>query len=364
MEFPEVKKTLNLPFQTFGVTVYDSLFKYILANDTIRPSFFSAFIPELHIVSSKILDEHMAPLKTLESLRHFIEGKKQDIAVKRVIARTGEMEVMFSGLRCDSTTQFVKDLALNFEDLRKAFPKEQYDGTMDFLCELDTGELALVEMQITPDDDWDKRSLAYIASAYSRQMRRGMIWKDIRTIIGINLLGGGLNDEKHWKETPHHQMRHYKFQEQIHGEVPPRFLEEIQLIQYSLSNSSPNETSLEKKEWLIFFRHAPRMTEVEVAETIKTPAVLAAFELAKLSNLPEAIMSQYNDEETRLKNLSRHIAETRAEGKAEGIKEGEEKGKEKTKKEIARNLLKNGVEISIITLATGLSEEEISGLFF
>jgi hypothetical protein len=124
MEFPEVEKTLHLPFQTFGVTVYDSLFKYVFEDDDIRPSFFSAFIPQVHILSSKILDKHMAPLKTLENLRHFIEGKKQDVVVKRLMARTGEVEVLFSGVRCDSTTQFVKEIALNFEDLRKAFPKE------------------------------------------------------------------------------------------------------------------------------------------------------------------------------------------------------------------------------------------------
>ena len=64
-----------------------------------------------------------------------------------------------------------------------------------------------------------------------------------------------------------------------------------------------------------FFRNAHKMTEVEVKQTIHTPAVLAAFERAKLSNLPEEIMSNYKEAEARLRNLSGHIAKTRAEGK-------------------------------------------------
>ena len=378
LECLETDKTLDLPSQIFGVTTYDALFKWVFRADEVRPSFFSACIPELHIHSSTILDEHMNPLKTLENLRHFMDGQEQKAVAKQLMAKKKEIEVSFSGEPYKPGAKFLKDVVLHFEDMRKAFPKAHYDGTLDFLCDLDTGELALVEMQITPEDHWDRRALAYIASAYSHQMRKGMVWKDIRTVIGINILGGGLNDEKHWKETPGQYMRHYKLQEQVNGELPPRFLEGVQVIQYSLANVPFDEVSPERKEWLIFFRNAHKMTEMEVKQTIRTPAVLAAFERAKLSNLPEEVMSSYKEEEARLKNLSGHIAQTREEGvkegiekgKEEGIKEGiekgiekgKEKGKEEARREMAHNLLKNGVEISIIAAATNLSREEISSL--
>ena len=54
------------------------------------------------------------------------------------------------------------------------------------------------------------------------------------------------------------------------------------------------------------------------------------------------------------------------EGKREGIelgkKEGVELGKKTEKKEIAKNMLKEKMELSIITKVTGLTEEELTAL--
>ncbi len=52
---------------------------------------------------------------------------------------------------------------------------------MDFVCKLNTGETALVEMQVAPQDYWDRRALAYAAALYGNQMREGTKW-------GFNLL--------------------------------------------------------------------------------------------------------------------------------------------------------------------------------
>ena len=61
---------------------------------------------------------------------------------------------------------------------------------MDFICRLDTGENILVEMQIISYDYWDQRALAYVAAVYSKQLRRGGRWNDIKRIIGIYILRG------------------------------------------------------------------------------------------------------------------------------------------------------------------------------
>ena len=66
------------------------------------------------------------------------------------------------------------------------------------------------------------------------------------------------------------------------------------------------------------------------------------------------------------KGLAEGEAKGRAEGLAEGLSKGEAKGKlegEKLAKlETARNLLKMGLSVSQISLATGLSESEINEL--
>ena len=51
-----------------------------------------------------------------------------------------------------------------------------------------------------------------------------------------------------------------------------------------------------------------------------------------------------------------------AEGRAEGMAEGEAKGLIEGKTEVARTMKTKGLEISLISEMTGLSEEEIRGL--
>ena len=49
-------------------------------------------------------------------------------------------------------------------------------------------------------------------------------------------------------------------------------------------------------------------------------------------------------------------------GHAEGLKEGHKEGALNTQKEIAKNLLKEGIDIKIISTSTGLSKGEIEKL--
>ncbi len=67
-------------------------------------------------------------------------------------------------------------------------------------------------------------------------------------------------------------------------------------------------------------------------------------------------------DEGRKEGLKEGIKEGREEGIKEGRKAGREEGKVESKKEIAKNLLKEGVDIKIISSSTGLSKEEIEKL--
>lgn len=54
--------------------------------------------------------------------------------------------------------------------------------------------------------------------------------------------------------------------------------------------------------------------------------------------------------------------DAREKGFKQGYDEGIEQGIEQNKIEIAKNLLNNNVDINIISLSTGLSQEEIKNL--
>ena len=144
----------------YGIATHDALFKHLLINDTIRSSFFHAFVPDLKIESSTRIDDHMNPIQKLQLLRGFIH--RQDTA--STVNRLNSLPEVLLGVMDQSNTSFVKDKGAtkffkkildHFPDMRKSFPKAKYDGTMDFVCQTDNGECVMVEMQVAPQNCWD-----------------------------------------------------------------------------------------------------------------------------------------------------------------------------------------------------------------
>ena len=67
-------------------------------------------------------------------------------------------------------------------------------------------------------------------------------------------------------------------------------------------------------------------------------------------------------EEGREEGKEEGLKEGRKEGKEEGIKEGRAEGSKDERLKIAMSLIRLGTSCEIITLATGLSAEEVSRL--
>lgn len=308
--------------QTYGIATYDALFKWVLDDNSIRPSFFNAFIPGLPIQSSKRLDDHMNPVQELQLLRTFLHSEDTQKTVKSITGVSGlhvARNTKGHPLKKDAqATDFLHEIIGKFDDIKNAFPKVRYDGTMDFVCRLKNGEYAMVEMQVIPQDCWDRRALAYVAAFYGNQLRKGQEWKNIKKVIGINILGGGKNALPHWKETPYQFVRHYKFQEQLHNHT--KFIDGMELWQYSIMNAprsfSGNER--EKQDWITFLKNGHHMTEDQVKKQIETVAVKKAFERARISKMPSAVQQAYEAEDKEYDRFSEHTAEKKAEGKIEG----------------------------------------------
>jgi len=94
--------------------------------------------------------------------------------------------------------------------------------------------------------------------------------------------------------------------------------------------------------------------EEEVATRIKTPAVLFAFERAKISALPANVLANYETEDVAYDRFSEYTAGERKAAKLEGKLEG--------KLEVARNLVKLGISLQQMQECTGLSSDAIESL--
>jgi hypothetical protein len=62
--------------QIYGVGTNDALFKSVMDDASIRPSFFHAFIPGITVVKSERLDDHMNPLQEFQVLRVTLNKSK------------------------------------------------------------------------------------------------------------------------------------------------------------------------------------------------------------------------------------------------------------------------------------------------
>ena len=67
------------------------------------------------------------------------------------------------------------------------------------------------------------------------------------------------------------------------------------------------EFSEEQRDWLTFFKNAHNMTEKDVIRQIKTPAVLEAFERAKICNMPEKVFKAYQKNKAHYATYSIHL---------------------------------------------------------
>lgn len=120
--------------------------------------------------------------------------------------------------------------------------------------------------------------------------------------------------------------------------------------------------NIKKEYWEGLKKNIGTRRELEkIAEAMKI--------LLKRINVPEAeieevIENVYDGRLNKMFEMAVHydVQETRMLGKLEGKLEGKKEGKLEGKLEVARNLIKNGVNIEIIMLSTGLSKEELKKL--
>ena len=110
-------------------------------------------------------------------------------------------------------------------------------------------------------------------------------------------------------------------------------------------------TDREQQDWVTFFKEARYMSEDDVKSKIKTPAVLQAFDRAKISKLPTDVQAAYEAEDKEYDRYSQHTAEQ--------VKKGEIAASERIAKNLIKNPKLNDQEISD---ASGLPLDEVKKL--
>ena len=227
----------------------------------------------------------------------------------------------------------------------REFPSEK-SGRLDLKTRFKDGTICQIEMQMSDDKDIIKRILYYWSRTYSKQLKQGEHYKDLKKTIGIVItnyevkeLEGIENLDSKW------QIKCDKNDKRILTEDLELRIIEIPKAEKILNKDRYNKIA----QWLLFLDNpnTERVEEImkENEEVKKANTVLYQMsEDEKLQRLAELREKWDLDERSALGHA-----------KDDGIEEGEKKAKI----EIAKKLKEEKISIEVIVKTTGLTKEEI-----
>lgn len=386
IETQKVKKS-DYKSQIYSIPTFDATFKYMLSENKICLSFLETFALNEPITSIKFLDDHLRPTQKYQNVFNLVNHKDTKDVISRITNLVDEEEATEDSFKItymekQQTTNkkevskpkktyiqnggwFIKSSADIYGDLISAFPIPERNSQVDLLCELQDGSLILAEVQVIPQNFWDQRALAYAADLYTRQLKVGSQWSDLKKVICINILGGGKDSIK-W----HHpkKFKHFLFKDQDNSAISSG----IEIFQYPLYYSDTFEEASKSlkdelrktalKDWLELLENAGRKQQEEV-EFVKTSSVRDAYDRIKIEKLPKEVQAEnLKQAEDMFESYSQYTETLTTEARKTGEQIGLEKGKAEEKKNMARKMLTLGISVKDTCEVTGLSENEIKDI--
>ena len=300
------------------------------------------------------------------SITKFLDPKN-DVAFRRIFGSEKNKDILI---------HFINDI-LELKDRDKikeitflptiAVPQiaAKKQSVVDVLCKDENGVQLIIEMQVAPQEGFEKRAQYYAAKAYSRQLNKGKKegsrYLDLKAVIFIAISDNIIFKDKIFYKSDHimldkesysHDLKDFSF---TFIELPKFKITDINLL-----------TNIVEK-WCFFFKNADKTSEADLRKLIGSDNVIErAYEELNQFNWTEdelltyeqetkRIMDNQAAEDYKINQIKQQIVEAEEKGKAEGKAEG----KVERDIEIAKNLLSQNIDINTISTATGLSVKEI-----
>jgi predicted transposase/invertase (TIGR01784 family) len=320
-----------------------------------------------------------------------------DFGFKKLFGEEASKISLIDFLNSLLTNAHIKDLSFkNTEQLR-----ETVDGRKviyDIYCENEQCEKFIVEMQKARQNFFKERTIYYSTFPIREQVEKDNFRFDLKAVYCVGILDFTFND--YTDESEKGQIVHEIKLKNQHGKT---FYDKLTYVYLEMPNFTKQESALTTRldKWLYFIQHLADFQAIP--DIFRGDVVfIKAFEKAELSSLTQREYTQYEDslktyvdwqnvigyavDTAVLKAVQqveqeKELALQQAEKEKEIALEQAEKEKElaleqanaKAEKDqeialrntamlTAKRLKDAGIEIEIITRATGLTLEEISNL--
>ena len=295
------------------------------------------------------------------SITKFLDPKN-DVAFRRIFGSEKNKDILI---------HFINDI-LELKDRDKikeitflptiAVPEiaAKKQSVVDVLCKDENGVQLIIEMQVAPQEGFEKRAQYYAAKAYSRQLNKGKKegsrYIDLKAVIFIAISDNIIFKDKIFYKSDHimldkesysHDLKDFSF---TFIELPKFKITDINLL-----------TNIVEK-WCFFFKNADKTSEADLRKLIGSDNVIErAYEEINQFNWTEDELLTYEQETKRI--MDNQAAEDyKINQIKQQIVEAEMKGKAEGKVEIAKKMLSKNHSISDISDLTGLSIAEIEKL--
>ena len=237
----------------------------------------------------------------------------------------------------------IKDVEIKNNDIDKDFIEDKF-SRLDVKATTSNKEHINIEIQVKNEYNMIQRTLYYWSKMYSEQIQNRDNYSKLERTVCINIL-----NFKYLKNDKYHNA--YRLKELTSNEELTD-LQEIHFIELPKFNEIGNKEYVENVEkmdalekWLEFLVE-PESNTVRQLELSNEEIKLAKSELYRLS-MDSNEREQYNMREKAIYD------------RISALENAEAKGKIERELELIKESLNQGLEISLISKITGLSEEEI-----
>jgi predicted transposase/invertase (TIGR01784 family) len=238
-----------------------------------------------------------------------------------------------------------------------------------------TGKRFNIEIQISDEANYDKRSLFYWAKLYTEQLKSGQNYSDLSKAIGIHIL----NFTSIPMTKNYHNVFHITEKTEKFAYFEDLELHTIELNKFTSGTKEGLDDIVAKVRnsldmWSAFLTRNDLLKADSLPLALDNKHLKKAIDVLNFMNFNEEERDLYENHLKWMMIEASTLAKTRAEGialgkkegialgKKEGIALGKEQGERNKAIEVAKNLLSQNIDVNIISAATGLSVQEIKKL--
>lgn len=222
---------------------------------------------------------------------------------------------------------------------------------VDILCMDEKGNCYIVEMLVAKEKGFEKKAHYYAFKAYTSQATEGG-YQDLKGIIYFAIADFVMFPQKTAYKSDHVILD----KESLENDLKDFSFTFLELPKFT---KNIDHLSNMTEKWTYFFKHAESASEEEISKLIGNDEIIErAYEELNRIAWNDVELLTYNQAEKYEGTYRASMAQKYDEGKVEGKVEG----KIEEKMSIACKMIENKFDLSMISLMTGLSLEQIKNI--